>query len=223
MREELFKLQDVEYRDFQKKLIPTVDPDTVIGVRTPELRKLAKQMRGTPEADAFLEVLPHEFFDENQLHAFLISEEKDYDRCIRRVEVFLPHIDNWATCDQMSPKVFKKHKDDLLTRIRKWMKSDHPYTVRFAIGMLMQHYLDDDFDSIYPEMVSKIRSEEYYVNMMIAWYFATALAKQYEAAVPYLEKQKLDVWSHNKAIQKARESYRITSEQKEYLKTLKRT
>ena len=195
MREELFKLQDVEYRDFQKKLIPTVDPDTVIGVRTPELRKLAKQMRGTPEADAFLEVLPHEFFDENQLHAFLISEEKDYDRCIRRVEVFLPHIDNWATCDQMSPKVFKKHKDDLLTRIRKWMKSDHPYTVRFAIGMLMQHYLDDDFDSIYPEMVSKIRSEEYYVNMMIAWYFATALAKQYEAAVPYLEKQKLDVWS----------------------------
>jgi len=223
MREELFKLQDVEYRDFQKKLIPTVDPDTVIGVRTPELRKLAKQMRGTPEADAFLEVLPHEFFDENQLHAFLISEEKDYDRCIRRVEVFLPHIDNWATCDQMSPKVFKKHKDDLLTRIRKWMKSDHPYTVRFAIGMLMQHYLDDDFDSIYPEMVSKIRSEEYYVNMMIAWYFATALAKQYEAAVPYLEKQKLDVWTHNKAIQKARESYRITSEQKEYLKTLKRT
>ena len=223
MREELFKLQDVEYRDFQKKLIPTVDPDTVIGVRTPELRKLAKQMRGTPEADAFLEVLPHAFFDENQLHAFLISEEKDYDRCIRRVEVFLPHIDNWATCDQMSPKVFKKHKDDLLTRIRKWMKSDHPYTVRFAIGMLMQHYLDDDFDSIYPEMVSKIRSEEYYVNMMIAWYFATALAKQYEAAVPYLETQKLDVWTHNKAIQKARESYRITSEQKEYLKTLKRT
>ncbi len=222
MREELFKLQDVKYRDFQKKLIPTVDPDTVIGVRTPELRKLAKQMRGTPEAEAFLEVLPHEFFDENQLHAFLISEEKDYDRCIRRVEVFLPHIDNWATCDQMSPKVFKKHKDDLLTRIRKWMKSDHPYTVRFAIGMLMQHYLDDDFDSIYPEMVSKIRSEEYYVNMMIAWYFATALAKQYEAAVPYLETQKLDVWTHNKAIQKARESYRITPEQKEYLKTLKR-
>ena len=222
MREELFKLQDVKYRDFQKKLIPTVDPDTVIGVRTPDLRKLAKKMRGTPEAEAFMEVLPHEYFDENQLHAFLISEEKDYDRCIRRVEAFLPYIDNWATCDQLSPKVFKKHKDELLTRIRMWMKSDHTYTIRFAIGMLMQHFLDEDFDLQYPDMVAQIRSEEYYVNMMIAWYFATALAKQYEAAVSYLETQKLDVWTHNKAIQKARESYRITPEQKEYLKSLKR-
>ena len=222
MREELFKLQDVKYRDFQKKLIPTVDPDTVIGVRTPDLRKLAKKMRGTPEAEAFMEVLPHEYFDENQLHAFLISEEKDYDRCIRRVEAFLPYIDNWATCDQLSPKVFKKHKDELLTRIRMWMKSDYTYTIRFAIGMLMQHFLDEDFDLQYPDMVAQIRSEEYYVNMMIAWYFATALAKQYEAAVSYLETQKLDVWTHNKAIQKARESYRITPEQKEYLKSLKR-
>ena len=222
MREELFKLQDVKYRDFQKKLIPTVDPDTVIGVRTPDLRKLANKMRGTPEAEAFMEVLPHEYFDENQLHAFLISEEKDYDRCIRRVEAFLPYIDNWATCDQLSPKVFKKHKDELLTRIRMWMKSDHTYTIRFAIGMLMQHFLDEDFDLQYPDMVAQIRSEEYYVNMMIAWYFATALAKQYEAAVSYLETQKLDVWTHNKAIQKARESYRITPEQKEYLKSLKR-
>ena len=222
MREELFKLQHIKYRDFQKKLIPTVDPDTVIGVRTPDLRNLAKQMRGTPEAEAFMEVLPHEYFDENQLHAFLISEEKDYDRCIRRLEAFLPYIDNWATCDQLSPKVFKKHKDELLTRIRMWMKSDHTYTIRFAIGMLMQHFLDEDFDLQYPDMVAQIRSEEYYVNMMIAWYFATALAKQYEAVVPYLETQKLDVWTHNKAIQKARESYRITPEQKEYLKSLKR-
>ena len=222
MKEELFNLQDIEYRDFQKKLIPTVDPETVIGVRTPQLRKLAKQLRGTSEAEAFLETLPHDFFDENQLHAFLISEEKDYDKCIRRVEAFLPYIDNWATCDQLSPKVFKKHKGELLLCIRKWLKSKHTYTIRFAIGMLMQHFLDDDFDLQYPEMVARVHSEEYYVNMMVAWYFATALAKQYEAAVPYLEEQKLDIWTHNKAIQKARESYRITPEQKEYLKSLKR-
>ena len=222
MREELFKLQDIKYRDFQKKLIPTIDPETVIGVRTPQLRKLAKQLRGTPEAEAFLKEIPHKYFDENQLHAFLISEEKDYDKCIDRVEDFLPYIDNWATCDQLSPKVFKKHKGELLLCIYRWLESEHTYTVRFAIGMLMQHFLDDDFEPAYADMVAGIRSDEYYVNMMIAWYFATALAKQYETAVSYLETQRLDVWTHNKAIQKARESYRITPEQKEYLKTLKR-
>ena len=222
MREELFKLQDIKYRDFQKKLIPTIDPETVIGVRTPQLRKLAKQLRRTPEAEAFLKEIPHKYFDENQLHAFLISEEKDYDKCIDRVEDFLPYIDNWATCDQLSPKVFKKHKGELLLCIYRWLESEHTYTNRFAIGMLMQHFLDEDFDLQYPEMVARIRSEEYYVNMMIAWYFATALAKQYDAVLPYLEEQKLDKWTHNKAIQKARESYRITPKQKEYLKTLKR-
>ncbi len=228
MIEKLFGLQDVKYRDFQKKLIPTVDPDSVIGVRTPELRKLAKQLarlRASKEAadvEAFLKELPHEYFDENQLHAFIISEDKDYERCMSEVEEFLPYVDNWATCDQLSPKVFRKNKDGLLLHVRKWLKSDRTYTVRFAIGMLMQHFLDDDFNTEYPELVAKVKSEEYYVNMMIAWYFATALAKQYDAVIPYIEKQKLDVWTHNKTIQKARESYRITQEQKEYLKTLKR-
>ena len=222
IRDELFRLQDVEYRDFQKKLIPTVDSESVIGVRTPELRKLAKDLYRQPEAAEYLNTLPHEYFDENQLHAFMISEEKDFDRCIVEVEAFLPYVDNWATCDQLSPKAFGKNKDRLLLHIRNWIESDHTYTKRFAIGMLMQHYLDDDFDPDYPEMVAKVRSEEYYVNMMIAWYFATALAKQYDAAIPYIEGQRLDVWTHNKAIQKARESRRITPEQKEYLKTLKR-
>ena len=163
-----------------------------------------------------MEVLPHEYFDENQLHAFLISEEKDYDRCIRRVEAFLPYIDNWATCDQLSPKVFKKHKDELLTRIRMWMKSDHTYTIRFAIGMLMQHFLDEDFDLQYPDMVAQIRSEEYYVNMMIAWYFATALAKQWEAALPLIPT--LPEWVRRKAIQKACESFRVSDAHKTTLK-----
>ena len=223
--EELFSLQDRKYRDFQAKLIPTVDPETVIGVRTPQLRKLAKRLykeTDPDELDAFLKELPHKYFDENQLHAFLISEEKDFDRCVAQVNSFLPYIDNWATCDQLSPKVFKRHREKLLQHIREWINSDCTYTIRFGIGMLMQHYLDDDFDPAYPEMVAQVRSEEYYVNMMIAWYFATALAKQYEAAITYIEEQKLDVWTHNKAIQKARESYRITSELKEYLKTLKR-
>ena len=241
MKEELFKLQDVKYRDFQKKLIPTVDPESVIGVRTPELRKLAKQLarlrtsktaadcKGTAadcktaaDVEAFLKDLPHEYFDENQLHAFIISEDKDYERCMADVEEFLPYVDNWATCDQMSPKVFKKNKDGLLLHVRKWLKSDRTYTVRFAIEMLMEHFLEDDFDPEYPKLVAKVKSDEYYVNMMIAWYFATALAKQHDAVIPYLEGQKLDVWTHNKTIQKARESYRITPEQKEYLKTLKR-
>ena len=225
IREELFSLQDKKYREFQAKLIPTVDPETVIGVRTPQLRKLAKRLykeTDPAELEAFLKELPHKYFDENQLHAFLISEEKDYDRCVAQVNAFLPCIDNWATCDQLSPKVFKKHRGELLSHIREWISSDSTYTIRFGIGMLMQHYLDDNFEPAYPEMVAQVRSEEYYVNMMIAWYFATALAKQYETAVTYIEEQKLDVWAHNKAIQKARESYRITPAQKEYLKTLKR-
>jgi len=223
IREELFKLQDVKYRDFQTKLLPTVAPERIIGVRTPELRSLAKKLHRerAEEADTFLKSLPHEYFDENQLHAFLISEEKDYERCIGLAEEFLPYIDNWATCDQLSPKVFKKHKSKLLLHIEKWLKSEETYIIRFGVGMLMQHFLDDDFSPVYPETVAKIRSEEYYVNMMIAWYFATALAKQYDTAIRFLEEQRLDVWTHNKAIQKARESYRITPEQKEYLKTLK--
>ena len=221
IREELFKLQDIKYRDFQGKLIPTVAPDTVIGVRTPELRKYAKELLKREDIADFLNDLPHKYFDENQLHAFIISGMKDYDACVNEVQRFLPFVDNWATCDQMSPKVFKKHKKDLLEEINNWLNSGETYIIRFAVGMLMEHFLDEDFDKSYPEMVSKIRSDDYYVNMMTAWYFATALAKQYESILPYIEDKKLDVWTHNKAIQKSVESYRITPEQKEYLKTLK--
>ena len=218
----LFSLQDTAYRDFQVKLIPGMDAEKEIGVRTPELRKLAKELAKREDIREFLNDLPHQYFDENQLHAFILSEEKDFEKCMEDLERFLPHVDNWATCDQTSPKVFRKHRKELLDAIRRWIESDHPYTVRFAIKMLMEHFLDEDFDPAYPEMVAEVRSEEYYIRMMIAWYFATALAKQYEAVLPYLEQKKLDVWTHNKTIQKAVESYRITEEQKIYLKSLKR-
>ncbi|MCR5291411.1 MAG: DNA alkylation repair protein [Eubacterium sp.] len=217
----LYKKQDLKYRDFQGKLIPPKTVDDMIGVRTPELRKYAKELLKREDIEEFLEILPHEFFDEYQLHAFIISGIKDYDKCMEEVDKFLPYVDNWATCDQLSPKVFKKHRPELLKQIKKWIKSKETYTVRFAIGMLMEHFLDEDFDIKYPEMVAKVRSDEYYINMMIAWYFATALAKQYDSILPFIEEKKLDKWTHNKAIQKSVESYRITPEQKEYLKTLK--
>ncbi len=222
IRERLMQMQDLKYREFQVKLIPNIAPETVVGVRTPELRRYAKELQKRPETEAFLEDLPHAFFDENQLHAFVISGIRDYERCIREVRRFLPYVDNWATCDQMSPAVFRRHKKELLEEIRGWIASGETYTVRFGIGMLMQHYLDEDYDPAYPEMAAGVRSEEYYVNMMVAWYFATALAKQYDSVIPYLEEGRLPVWTHNKAIQKAVESYRITQEQKEYLRGLRR-
>ena len=222
IQETLFSMQDTDYRDFQIKLIPGYTADAMIGVRTPELRKYARTLLKEDDVSAFLSELPHRYFDENQLHAFLLSEMKDYDAVLAELERFLPFIDNWATCDQLSPKVFRKHLTDLLQEIRRWMASEHTYTIRFGIGMLMQHYLDDRFEPEYLEWVTAVQSEEYYVNMMRAWYFATALAKQYDAAIPVLEQQKLDTWTHNKAIQKARESYRITADQKDYLKSLKR-
>ena len=221
IREELFRLQDKKYRNFQVKLIPGMDVDDMIGVRTPDLRKYAKSLAKTEGISEFLNDLPHKYFDENQLQAFIISEIKDFDDCITEVNRFLPYIDNWATCDQMSPKVFKKHKTELLNYIKEWIASDKTYTVRFAIGMLMQHFLDEDFDIAYPKMVAEVRSQEYYVNMMIAWYFATALAKQYEMIIPFITDRCLDRWTHNKAIQKSVESYRITTEQKTYLRSLK--
>ena len=222
IRKELKKLQDKGYREMQVTIIPTLEADSIIGVRTPALRQLAKELAKREDISEFLTDLPHKFFEENQLHAFILSGMKDAESCIRLVDVFLPYVDNWATCDQMSPKVFKKHKQLLLEYVDKWIRSEHTYVKRFAIGMLMEHFLDEDFKTSYLTKVSKIRSEEYYVNMMIAWYFATALAKQYEDTLPFIEKQKLDKWTHNKSIQKAVESYRITPEQKEYLKTLKR-
>lgn len=219
----LYALQDKAYGAFQAKLIPGAAPESFIGVRTPDLRKLAKEMVKEGGYETFLAALPHRYFDENQLHAFILSGMKDYAECLAALERFLPYVDNWATCDQMSPKVFRKHRKELLNSIREWIGSKETYTIRFGIGMLMEHYLDGDFDPVYPEMAAGVRSEEYYVNMMTAWYFATALAKQYDAALPYIEQHRLDDWTHNKAIQKAIESYRITPEQKDYLRTLKTT
>ncbi len=221
IQDELFRLQDEKYRDFHVKLIPTVESDKVIGVRTPQLRKYAKELMKREDISDFLNELQHQYFDENQLHVFIISEMKDYDKCMEEVNRFLPYVDNWATCDQLSPKVFRKYRKGLLNNIRAWIQSNETYTVRFAIGMLMEHFLDEDFNIEYPEMVAKVRSNEYYVNMMIAWYFATALAKQHKEILPYIEKRRLDIWTHNKTIQKAVESYRITPAQKEYLKSLK--
>ena len=222
IRIELSNLQDLKYRDLQITTIPSVASDRITGVRTPQLRALAKELSKREDISLFLEDLPHKLFEEDQLHAFILSGMKDAEECIRLVDKFLPYVDNWATCDQMSPKVFKKNKKLLLEYVNTWIKSDKTYVKRFAIGMLMEHFLDEDFKPSYLSKVAKIRSDEYYVNMMTAWYFATALAKQYDRTLPFIEERKLDKWTHNKSIQKAVESYRITPEQKEYLKTLRR-
>jgi 3-methyladenine DNA glycosylase AlkD len=221
IRQTLFQMRDEEYRDFQIKLIPGIAPETVIGVRTPDLRRYAAELYKSSGYGQFLKELPHRYFDENQLHAFIISEIKNPDICLNEVNEFLPYIDNWATCDQLSPKCFTKIRENLLINIEEWIRSDRTYTVRFATGMLMKHFLDENFELKYAEKAAEIRSDEYYVKMMVAWYFATALAKQYESIVPFIESRRLDEWTHNKAIQKAVESYRITADRKEYLKTLK--
>ena len=222
IEKELFKLQDKKYRDMQITIIPTVKAETIIGVRTPDLKKLAKELYKSNNYKDFLNDLPHKYFDENQLHAFILGEIKDYNECLDYVNKFLPYVDNWATCDQSTPKAFLKNTDKLIGEIKKWIKSKETYTIRFGIGMLMRSYLDDKFKEEYLELVSKIKSDEYYVNMMIAWYFATALAKQYDSTIKYIENNKLDTWVHNKTIQKAVESYRVTDEHKDYLRSLKR-
>ena len=218
IEEQLFSAQDIKYRDFQRTLLPTLPPETIIGVRTPQLRTMARELSRQPEGTAFLDLLPHRYYEENNLHAFLIERIRDYDRVIARLERFLPYVDNWATCDSMSPAIFKRHLPQLRDQCRRWLDSDHTYTVRYGIGMLMRHFLDDAFSPEYLEWVAGVHSSEYYVNMMVAWYFATALAKQYDAALPYLTEYHLARWTHNKAIQKALESYRITPEQKQFLR-----
>lgn len=211
---QLLEQQDDTYRIFQQKLIPSVLPERIIGVRTPILRKIARQVGAQEE---FLASVPHAYFEENQIHCFLLSDGTDFKQTVEAVDLFLPYVDNWATCDQLRPKVFKKHRAELLPYIYRWIKSEHTYTVRFAIGMLMTHYLEDEFDPVYLELVADIVSKEYYIRMMQAWYFATALAKQYNVAITYIERYRLEKWVHNKTIQKAIESYRISEEQKEYL------
>ncbi len=221
LQKQLFELQDIKYKEFHSKLIPGVDPDSVIGIRVPVLRAFAKSYAKTEEAESFIQTLPHQYYEENNLHMMLITSIKEYDRCLREIRRFLPYINNWATCDFPEPKCFKKHKEELLPVIRSWIASGETYTVRYGIGMLMRLYLDAYFKPEYLQLAADVRSEEYYVNMMIAWYFATALAKQWEATIPYLEKRQLSDWVHRKTIQKAIESYRITDEQKVYLKTLR--
>lgn len=222
--EKLFELRDEEYAAFQAKLTPSVDPSLFIGVRVPACRALAKDLykNDIEEVKRFLSELPHKYYDENMLHGLLISEIKDFDLCISELEAFLPSVDNWAVCDIMSPKCFKKHKAELLPFIEAWTGSSEEYTIRFGLEMLMSHFLDDDFRPEYLTIASSVRSDRYYVNMMIAWFFATALAKQWDSAIGYVEENKLEEWVHNKTIQKARESYRITDEQKQYLNKLKR-
>ena len=217
----LLSMQDVEYKAFHSKLMPTVDENRVIGVRIPVLRKLAKELTAH-EAKTFIKSLPHFYYEENNLHAFLIERIGDYAECIKAVNEFLPFVDNWATCDSLRPKVFKKYLPELLEQVKIWIASNDTYTVRFGLEMLMCYFLDEAFSLEYLTLAASVKSEEYYVNMMLAWLFATALAKQYEATVLYIENNKLDLWVHNKTIQKATESYRITDEQKQYLKTLKR-
>ncbi len=217
----LFELQDLAYRDFHSKLMPTVPKEKIIGVRVPELRKFAKEFGKTTDAKEFLKILPHKYYEEDNLHAFLTEQIKDFDECVSALDSFLLYVDNWATCDMMSPKVFKNNTEKLLPKIEKWLISDYVYQVRFAIGMLMKFYLDENFDERYLHLVASVKSDEYYINMMIAWYFATALAKQWKKTVPYIENKVLDKWTHNKAIQKSVESYRITDEKKEYLKKYK--
>lgn len=219
--EKIVALQDKSYQAFQSKLMPTVPSETIIGVRTPMLRKLAKEISGTKQAESFLNSLPHKYYEENNLHAFLVENIKDYDTALVETEKFLPYIDNWATCDCFCPKVFAKHKEELLIPIRRWLNSDKIYTVRYAMGMLMRYYLDEEFRPEYLGWVADVHSEEYYLNMMRAWYFATALAKQPEAALPWLTTGRLDTWTHNKTIQKAVESFRITPEMKQRLRMLR--
>lgn len=213
--EDLYSLQDVRYREFQQKLIPNIDPETIIGVRTPELRRVARE---AGDWERFLNSLPHDYFEENQIHAFLVEQEKDFNAAICQVEVFLPYVDNWATCDQLRPKVFRKHRKQLLPYIQRWIMSGQTYTIRYGIGMLMCHFLDEDFAPEYLELVASVSHQDYYVKMMVAWFFATALAKQYDAAIAYIAEHRLDPWIHRKTIQKAVESYRIAPERKQILK-----
>ena len=221
VRKELYKLQDGKYADFSAKLSPDMKREDFIGVRTPALKEMAKRMVKDGTGSEFIRELPHKYFEENQLHAFIISFEKDFDVAIKEVEKFLPYIDNWATCDQLRSKAFAKYPDRLLPYIDKWLTSRKTYTIRFGIGALMCYFLDDKFKPEYLSKVAAVKSDEYYINMMIAWYFATALAKQWEATVPYIEEHKLLDWVHRKTIQKAVESFRVIDEHKNYLRNFR--
>ena len=219
--EELLKVKDDKYKEFQAKLVPNIDPGTILGVKTPQMRQIAKEMYSSKEKDAFLKDLPHKYYEENLVHFFIISMIKDFDECIREVETFLPYVDCWPVSDQATPRSFKKNHEKLLPYIKKWIKSKHLYTSRFGIRMLMNEFLGDEFKDEYAKLVASVKSDEYYLKMMVAWYFATALAKNYDETIKYIEERKLDDWVLKKTIQKAVESYRVTDEHKEYLKSFR--
>ena len=222
IRNRLFELKDEKYKEFTLKIIPGLEPDNVIGVRTPQIAKIAKEIIKSGDYSAFLDDCPHKYYEEKGIHVAIINSMKDYDSVIKEIDRFIPYVDNWATCDGIKPKkAFSKNCDRLIIDAKRWIKSEHTYTKRFGIEMIMNFFLDDNFKREYNDLVASIRSDEYYINMMIAWYFATALAKQYNDTIPFIENRRLDEWTHKKTIQKARESYRITEEQKEYLKSLK--
>lgn len=210
-----------EYRDFQSRLVPNIPKETMLGVRTPDMRKITKDLKGTKEAEAFLAELPHKYYEENLLHFFLIAMIRDFDECAKAVEAFLPYVDCWPVCDQSSPKAFAKDHEKLLPLIKKWIGSEHVYTVRFGLRMLMNEFLGEDFKPEYLKWAANVDGEDYYIKMMVAWFFATALAKKYDESVVYIEKRRLEPWTHRKAIQKAIESYRVSDDHKEYLKTLR--
>ena len=217
----LMEVKDDSYREFQAKLVPSIPPETILGVRTPEMRRIAKEVFESPGREAFLSSLPHRYYEENLIHFFVISMIRDFDACVQAVEGFLPYVDCWPVSDQATPKAFTKNHQKLLPYIKKWIASEHVYTARFGIRMLMNEFLGEDFRDEYPRLVAAKKSGEYYLNMMSAWYFATALAKQYDDIIPYFEERRLDEWVHRKAIQKAIESYRVSEEHKEYLKSLR--
>lgn len=219
--EQLLKVKDDKYKEFQAKLVPNIDPDIILGVKTPEMRQIAKEVFNSKEKDAFLKDLPHKYYEENLVHFFIISMIKDFDECIREVETFLPYVDCWPVSDQATPRSFKKNHAKLLPYIKKWIKSKHLYTSRFGIRMLMNEFLGDEFKDEYAKLVASVKSDEYYLKMMVAWYFATALAKNYDETIKYIEERKLDDWVLKKTIQKAVESYRVTDEHKEYLKSFR--
>ena len=219
--DKLSEVKDEEYKEFQAKLVPNISPDVILGVRTPDMRKIAKEMYGTPEGDSFLKELPHKYYEENLVHFFMIARIKDFDECVAAVETFLPYVDCWPVSDQSSPAVFKKNHQKLIPFIKKWIASDHVYTARFGLRMLMNEYLGEDFKDEYLELAASKEGDDYYLKMMIAWYFATALAKRYDETIPYIEERRLDEWVHRKSIQKALESYRVSDEHKEYLRSLK--
>lgn len=221
IREQLQSFRDVEFGKFQCRLIPNIPPESIIGVRTPVLRRMAKELAARPDIDLFLADIPHKYFEENMLHMFVICEGRDYQRCVEQIEAFLPYVDNWATCDLPSAKIMKKHTEELYPILKRWITSDAAYTIRFGINCLMRFYLEEHFEIEHLDLVSGVENPDYYVKMVVAWYFATALAKQYDVTIPYLEGHVLEEWIHKKTIQKAIESFRVTPEHKEYLRTLR--